>query len=74
MVNDARKLRNVVTLNDIPPDLHQWLKDEATRQSEKAGHKVRIYQLVVQAVERYRADIEHKTIGQPTELAEVNHA
>lgn len=58
-------MRNVVTLSDIPPDMHQWLKDEAERQSEKTGKRCALYQVVVQAVEKYRAELEGNHNGQP---------
>lgn len=58
-------MRNVVTLSDIPPDMHQWLKDEAERQSEKTGKRCAIYQVVVQAIEKYRAELEGNHNGQP---------
>ena len=54
----AHVQRNVVTLSNIPPDLHQWLREEAFRQSEKAGKKVGIYNIVVQAIQKYQTDLE----------------
>ena len=65
-------MRNVVTLSDIPPDMHQWLKDEAERQSEKTGKRVGIYQVVVQAIEKYRAELEGSYNGRQ-EVASVTH-
>jgi len=43
-------MRNVVTLSDIPKDLHDWLKKEATRRSKSSGKRVGISQVVTQAV------------------------
>ncbi len=47
-------MRNVITLSDMPKDLHNWLKQEAARQSSKKGKRVCIYEVVVQAVSEYR--------------------
>lgn len=52
-------MRNVVTLSNIPLDLHQWLRDEAQRESEKAGKRVPIYTIVIKAVEQYRDNAEN---------------
>jgi hypothetical protein len=43
-------MRNVVTLSDIPKDLHDWLKKEAARRSKSSGKRVGISQVVAQAV------------------------
>lgn len=52
-------MRNVVTLSNVPPDMHDWLKQEAARQAKKTGKRVGLYQVVMQAVEKYRADLEN---------------
>ncbi len=52
-------MRNVVTLSDVPQDVHDWLKQEAARQSEKTGKRVGLYQVVLQAINKYRADLEN---------------
>jgi hypothetical protein len=62
-------MRNVVTLSDLPPDLHQWLKDEAIRLTEKTGKKTSLYQVVILATEEYRAKVE----GQLAPGVEVAH-
>jgi len=47
-------MRNVVTLSDIPADLHQWLREEARRQTEKEGKRVPIYTIVIKAIREYK--------------------
>lgn len=63
-------MRNVVTLSNIPPDMHDWLKQEAARQAEKTGKRVGLYQVVMQAIEKYRADLE-KNPDSEKEVASV---
>ena len=52
-------MRNVITLSDIPKDLHDWLKKEATRRSRQSGKKVGIYQVVIQAVQELKGKVEN---------------
>jgi len=47
-------MRNVITLSDMPKDLHNWLKQEAARQSSQKDRRVGIYEVVVQAVREYK--------------------
>ncbi len=65
-------MRNVVTLSDIPPEMHAWLKDEADRLTELTGKKVRIYQVVIKAIDEYktRVEAEHPPVR---EVAHVTH-
>lgn len=51
-------MRHVVTLSDIPKDMHDWLKKEATRRSRILGKRVGISHLVVQAVREYKERVE----------------
>lgn len=51
-------MRNVVTLSDMPPDLHEWLKQEAERLTKETGRKTSLYNVVVQACVEYRAKVE----------------
>lgn len=62
-------MRNVVTLSDLPPDLHQWLKDEAKRLTDTTGKKTSMYNVVILAAEEYRARVE----GQLTPEKEAVH-
>ncbi|KKK87461.1 hypothetical protein LCGC14_2753030 [marine sediment metagenome] len=48
--------RNVVTLSHLDPGLHQWLKEEARRRTEATGARVHIYELIGEAVDRYKSD------------------
>jgi len=52
-------MRNVITLSDIPKDLHDWLKKEAARRTRLTGKRVGIYQVVVQAVQEYKGRLEN---------------
>lgn len=51
-------MRNVITLSDIPKDLHDWLKLEAARRSKQSGKRVGIYQVVIQAIKELKSRIE----------------
>ena len=51
-------MRNVITLSDIPRDLHDWLRKEAALRSKQAGKRVGIYQVVIQAVRELKAKTE----------------
>lgn len=51
-------MRNVVTLSDIPKDLHDWLKTEAARRSKILGKRVGICHVLVQAVREYKERVE----------------
>lgn len=59
----AQVPRNVVTLSNIPRELHDWLKQEAVRLSEKTGKRTGLYQVVLLAIERYRASVENNPSG-----------
>ena len=50
-------MRNVVTLSDIPKDLHDWLKTEAAHRTKILGKRVGISQLVVQAISEYKEKV-----------------
>jgi len=52
-------MRNVVTLSDIPKDLHDWLKMEAARRSKLSGKRVGISQVVAQAVREFRERVDN---------------
>ncbi|MBA7601840.1 hypothetical protein ES703_08924 [subsurface metagenome] len=56
--------RNVVTLSHLDPELHEWLKDEASRRS-KDGARVSLSRLVEEAVRRFKADCEQNPEGGP---------
>lgn len=52
-------MRNVITLSDIPKELHDWLKIEAARRSKLSGKRVGIYQVVIQAIRELKGRIEN---------------
>jgi len=69
----GRRFRNVVTLTYIDPELHQWLKDEAQRRTDKTGPRVTMTELIGEAIEQYRARCEPE--AQPVGAGEkVGHA
>ncbi|KKM14594.1 hypothetical protein LCGC14_1704560 [marine sediment metagenome] len=53
-----RRFRNVVTLSHIDPGLHQWLKDEAQRRTDKTGTRVTMTELIGSAIAEFRAGCE----------------
>lgn len=63
-------MRNVVTLSDIPEETHSWLKQEAIRLTEKTGQKTRLYQVVLKAVDEYKARVEAELLSKK-EVANV---
>jgi len=63
-------LRNVVTLSDIPPELHTWLREEAARQTVERKTKVHIYSVVIEACHRYKYQLENPVL----QSEEVSHA
>lgn len=52
-------MRNVVTLSDIPKELHDWLRKEAARRSKSSGKRVGISQVVTQAVRELKGKVEN---------------
>ncbi len=48
--------RNIVTLSDVPSDLHQWFKDEARRRkiATRSPKRPNTCKLIVEALEEYR--------------------
>ena len=51
-------MRNVITLSDIPKDLHDWLKSEAARRSKDSGKRIGLYQIVNQAIKELKTRTE----------------
>lgn len=54
----AQQPRNIVTLSDIPLPLHNWLRHEKLLRTQAAGHRIPICDIVVEALEMYKAKIE----------------
>jgi hypothetical protein len=48
--------RNVVTLSNVPVELHEWFKRLAAQETEKQGKRITFCDLVVEAMEEYKAD------------------
>jgi hypothetical protein len=66
-------MRNVISVSDMPLDLHQWLKDEAERQSKETGKPVFMYQLLIRAAEEYRTHVEAQRAVPSPEPVGVTH-
>lgn len=66
-------MRNIVSISDIPPDLHQWLKDEADRQAKATNKRVCLYHVVIRACEEYRARVEAERGAESPEPVGVSH-
>jgi hypothetical protein len=60
-------MRNVISISDMPADLHQWLKEEAERESKEAGRPVYMYQILIRAAEEYKARAEAQRVSRPPE-------
>jgi hypothetical protein len=54
-------MRNVVTLSNIPKELHDWLKVEAIRRGRLVKKRVGIHEIVTQAVKEYKEQVEKTT-------------
>lgn len=52
------RTRHVITLSHLDPDLHQWLKDEASRRSEATGQRVHAYEILGEGLRWYKAKVE----------------
>lgn len=66
-------LRNVVTITHLDPDLHEWLKEEARRRSEREGRRIRLWHLINAAVQDYKAKCDPAS-AEPVAAGEVSHA
>lgn len=62
--------RNVICISDMPPDLHQWVKDEAKRRAEEIGKRYAVALVFQEAVRDLKAKLENNH-AQPVE---VGHA
>ena len=53
--------RNVVTLSHLDPELHEWLKEEASRRSQDSA-RVSLSSIVQEAVRRLRDECERNPV------------
>jgi hypothetical protein len=58
-------MRNLITLSDIPTELHQWYKDEAHRRTLAKKTHVPLYTVINEALNRYMAEVEQARQLQP---------
>lgn len=47
--------RNVICISDMPPNLHQWVKDEAKRRGREIGKRYSVALVFQEAVELLKA-------------------
>lgn len=66
-------MRNVISVSDMPTELHQWLKEEAERQTKETGKPVFMYQLLIRAAEEYKARVEAQCIDASREPVGVSN-
>jgi len=60
--------RNVICISDMPPDLHQWVKEEAERRGKETGKRYSVALVFQEAVQLLKAKLDH------AEPEEVGHA
>lgn len=49
--------RNVVCIANLDPELEEWAKEEAARQSEATGKRVPFWRLIETALREYREKV-----------------
>jgi len=63
-------MRNVICISDFPPDLHEWVKDEAKRRGEATGRRYAVALVFQEAVR----DLKEKLDENHADPVEVGHA
>lgn len=61
--------RNVICISDMPPDIHQWVKDEAKRRAKQKGGRYAVALVYLEAVELLKTKLENDSNG----AEEVEH-
>ena len=61
--------RNVICISDMPPDLHQWVKDEAKRRGQEIGKRYSVALVFQEAIRELKAKLDNHT-----EPVEAGHA
>ena len=64
----SRRLRNVVTVSHIPPELQDWLKEEAARQSEETGQRVALWHVLADAIREKKERTAVETTAPPKDV------
>ena len=63
--------RNVICISDMPPDLHEWVKAEATRRGEAIGKRYSVALVFQEAVKLLKAKLENDH-AKPVEVGHAN--
>lgn len=53
--------RNVICISDMPPDLHQWVKDEAKRRAKEIGKRYSVALVFQEAVVLLKTKLENQS-------------
>ena len=59
MVEEQPRHRNVICISDMPPDLHQWVKDEAKRRGKEIGKRYSVALVFQEAVVLLKTKLEN---------------
>lgn len=62
-------MRNVICISDFPPELHDWVKEEAKRRGEAIGRRYAVALVFQEAVR----DLKVKLENNHAEPVEVTH-
>ena len=54
--------RNVVCISHLDPEIHQWLREEAARRTADTGKRVAFWQVMDEALRRYKEKFEEKAL------------
>jgi len=52
-------MRNVICISDFPPELHDWVKEEAKRRGEGTGRRYAVALVFQEAVRNLKAKLEN---------------
>ncbi len=70
MVEEQPTHRNVICISDMPPDLHQWVKDEAKRRGQEIGKRYSVALVFQEAIQLLKAKLDNNH----NSSKEVGHA
>ena len=59
MAEEQPTHRNVICISNMPPDLHQWVKDEAKRRGKEIGKRYSVALVFQEAVVLLKAKLEN---------------
>lgn len=64
-------MRNVICISDFPPDLHDWVKEEAKRRGKDTGRRYAVALVFQEAVRALKAKLENNH-AKPAEVAHAD--